>query len=146
MTDLDLTLLGNDNLPVYYTGISDGVEDVKKFMLASNQTFNEETASLYMNLIHEEYKETSLAFDAGDRVEVLDGICDLIWTALGLASAMKLPVEAAWKEVRRSNYAKIGSDGKCKFRADGKVLKPEGWTAPRIRELLKEWDEIFPNE
>jgi predicted HAD superfamily Cof-like phosphohydrolase len=42
-------------------------------------------------------------------------------------------VEGAWNEVARSNLAKIdAATGKVVKREDGKVLKPEGWTAPKL--------------
>lgn len=37
-----------------------------------------------------------------------------------------------WDEVHRTNMAKVGG----KTRADGKILKPDGWQPPRIQELL----------
>lgn len=41
--------------------------------------------------------------------------------------------EGAWKEVMRTNFAKIDKDtGKVRKREDGKVLKPTGWTPPNL--------------
>jgi hypothetical protein len=40
-----------------------------------------------------------------------------------------------WQEVHRSNMAKL-RDGKLVRREDGKILKPEGWTAPDFTEIL----------
>ena len=46
--------------------------------------------------------------------------------------------EGAWREVRRSNLAKINPDtGKVNKREDGKVLKPEGWTPPNLKPYLE---------
>jgi predicted HAD superfamily Cof-like phosphohydrolase len=45
--------------------------------------------------------------------------------------------EGAWKEVMRSNFAKIGEDGKVRKREDGKVLKPTGWTPPDLKPFVK---------
>ena len=42
-----------------------------------------------------------------------------------------------WDEVARSNLAKISPDGKVHKRGDGKVLKPEGWTPPNIKDIIK---------
>jgi predicted HAD superfamily Cof-like phosphohydrolase len=47
-------------------------------------------------------------------------------------------VDGAWTEVARSNLAKIDiNTGKVIKRADGKVLKPEGWTAPVLAPFVK---------
>jgi len=40
--------------------------------------------------------------------------------------------------VARSNLAKINPEtGKVIKRQDGKVLKPEGWTPPELKQFLK---------
>jgi predicted HAD superfamily Cof-like phosphohydrolase len=36
----------------------------------------------------------------------------------------------------RSNFAKIGEDGKVRKREDGKVLKPVGWTPPDLKPFV----------
>lgn len=129
-------------LPLYYTGISDPAEDVRGFMNACEQEPSAELASLYFSLVQEEMEELSIAFNAGDRVEILDGGLDLIWVTLGLLRAMQLPTEAGWKEVRRSNYEKIALDGKVLRRDDGKIMKPTGWLAPRLQELVEAYDAL----
>jgi predicted HAD superfamily Cof-like phosphohydrolase len=46
-------------------------------------------------------------------------------------------VDEAWAEVARSNLAKIDpTTGKVTKRADGKVLKPEGWTPPNLTPFI----------
>jgi predicted HAD superfamily Cof-like phosphohydrolase len=46
--------------------------------------------------------------------------------------------EGAWKEVMRTNFAKIDKDtGKVVKREDGKVLKPDGWTPPNLGTFIK---------
>ena len=45
--------------------------------------------------------------------------------------------EAAWREVMNTNFAKIDPEtGKVIKRADGKVLKPEGWKAPELSQFV----------
>jgi predicted HAD superfamily Cof-like phosphohydrolase len=51
---------------------------------------------------------------------------------------MGADAEGAWKEVLRTNLAKIDpASGKVIKREDGKVLKPEGWTPPKLADFLK---------
>jgi predicted HAD superfamily Cof-like phosphohydrolase len=45
-----------------------------------------------------------------------------------------------FEEVHRSNMAKL-VDGKPLKRADGKVIKPEGWTPPDIEGVIKKQHE-----
>jgi predicted HAD superfamily Cof-like phosphohydrolase len=46
--------------------------------------------------------------------------------------------EAAWKEVMRTNFAKIDREtGKVRKREDGKVLKPLGWQPPALEKFIQ---------
>lgn len=88
-------------------------------------------------LIKEEYEEVIEAFDAGDLVELADGLADLIYVCVGAALEMGIPLDRVWSEVQRSNMAKIDRlTGKVEYREDGKVKKPEGWTPPNIAGAL----------
>lgn len=62
------------------------VKYVKEFMNATEQTvdvYNKKQVELYEGLIEEESKELYSAMVAGNRVEILDGCCDLIWVTIG---------------------------------------------------------------
>lgn len=117
----------------------DSRNDVKTFMKACDQNANDfgAQANLYMNLIIEEYKELIFAFGNRDIVEIADACADLKWVIEGLEHTLQLPQQEIWDEVARSNLAKISSSGKVEKREDGKVLKPEGWTPPDIKSILK---------
>jgi predicted HAD superfamily Cof-like phosphohydrolase len=57
---------------------------------------------------------------------------------MGAIRAAGWDAEGAWKEVMRTNFAKIDSTtGKVRKREDGKVLKPEGWTAPELAQFVQ---------
>jgi predicted HAD superfamily Cof-like phosphohydrolase len=56
---------------------------------------------------------------------------------------MGADAEGAWKEVMRSNFAKIGDDGKVRKREDGKVLKPVGWTPPDLKPFVDKETSIL---
>jgi predicted HAD superfamily Cof-like phosphohydrolase len=50
---------------------------------------------------------------------------------------MGADAEGAWNEVMRTNLAKIDSvTGKVRKRADGKVLKPDGWQPPSLEKFV----------
>lgn len=68
--------------------------------------------------------------------DVADALLDSIYIAAGWMHVMGLDANELWAEVQRSNMAKIGPDGKVLKREDGKIIKPEGWQPPRIRELV----------
>ena len=46
-------------------------------------------------------------------------------------------VQALWDEVLRSNMSKVDPEtGRVRRRADGKILKPEGWKSPDLESIL----------
>jgi len=116
-------------------------KDQEKFMKACDQTVEVKNISqyeMYYGLIKEEVAELMQAKSAGDRVEQLDALIDILVVTIGAIHSMGADGEGAWKEVMRTNFAKIDpSTGKVRKRSDGKVLKPEGWTPPGLTQFIK---------
>lgn len=113
--------------------MNDMNKDVVTFINACDQVKSVENASLYRNLMVEEYNEFIHALNQRDEVEQLDACMDLIWVTLGFCYMKGYNVEGAWAEVARSNLAKIDpTTGKVIKRPDGKVLKPADWTPPNL--------------
>ena len=115
--------------------------DQEKFMKACDQTvdqWNLPQFNLYVDLIDEERKELQEAIAACDPVEILDALEDILVVTIGAIHSMGADGEGAWKEVMRTNFAKIDKDtGKVRKREDGKVLKPLGWTAPDLKPFVE---------
>jgi predicted HAD superfamily Cof-like phosphohydrolase len=89
-------------------------------------------------LIQEELNELWAANSAADKVECLDALIDILVVTIGAIHSMGADAEGAWKEVMRTNFAKIDKEtGKVRKREDGKVLKPLGWRAPELKTYLK---------
>jgi predicted HAD superfamily Cof-like phosphohydrolase len=114
--------------------------DQEKFMRACDQTtdvWNEDQFNLYVRLIEEEFKELKEAIAAGDQVEILDALEDIIVVTAGAMHSAGFDGEGGWKEVMRTNFAKIDREtGKVRKREDGKVLKPIGWTPPNLAPFI----------
>jgi predicted HAD superfamily Cof-like phosphohydrolase len=73
----------------------------------------------------------------GDRTEQLDALIDILVVTIGAIHSAGFDGEGAWKEVMKTNFAKIDKKtGKVRKREDGKVLKPQGWTAPDLEPFL----------
>jgi len=110
--------------------------DQEKFMRACDQTvdkFDERQYAMYIKLIDEEHQELLEATLAEDRVEQLDALIDILVVTIGAIHSMGADAEGAWKEVMKTNFAKIDSEtGKVRKREDGKVLKPVGWMPPEL--------------
>lgn len=114
--------------------------DQEKFMNACDQSTgkqDEQQYLMYIGLIDEETKELEQALLDNDRVEQLDALIDILVVTIGAIHSAGFDAEGAWKEVMRSNFAKVGEDGKVRKREDGKVLKPTGWTPPNLEPFTK---------
>lgn len=142
------------------------VQSVEAFMTAAQQTtlvFNERQASLYTGLQFEELAEKlealglnrtaqqlhalavpfkddrmEIAFINADRTALLDAEIDLAWVTIGAAFSAGSFVPGAVDEVARSNLAKINpATGTMDKDANGKVIKPAGWTAPNLQPFIQ---------
>ena len=116
--------------------------DQKKFMSACDQTtdgtLDEQQYELYRKLIAEEVGELNDAIENDDRIEQLDALIDILVVTIGAIHSMGADAEGAWKEVLKTNLAKIDTKtGKVIKRKDGKVLKPKDWQAPNLAPFLK---------
>jgi len=118
-------------------------KNVKEFHIAFGQRVAEkpelpdmEERELRGKLLTEEFREYIEAENDNDIVEIADALADIIYIACGTALSYGIPLDKVFKEVHRSNMAKL-VDGKVLRREDGKIMKPEGWTPPDIASILK---------
>ena len=113
-------------------------KDHQMFMLASGQTTGIENIDqyrLYHNLIKEEVQELE---DSPTREDDVDALVDILVVTIGAIHSMGADAEGAWKEVMKTNFAKIDKEtGKVRKREDGKVLKPQGWTPPDLKPYIR---------
>lgn len=123
--------------------MSDIFEDQRKFMRACGQSvdeFHQQQFDLYRELIREETQELA---DAQDPTQQLDALIDILVVTAGAIHSMGVDAPGAWKEVMRSNFAKIDPrTGKVQRREDGKILKPANWEPPRLEGYIRPraWD------
>lgn len=115
-------------------------KDQEKFMVAGDQTvdtYNESQYNMYLNLIKEEVQELQEAVDQDDKVEQLDAILDIMVVVTGALHSLGVDAEGAWNEVMRSNMSKVDpTTGKVIKREDGKILKPDTYSAPELKPFL----------
>jgi predicted HAD superfamily Cof-like phosphohydrolase len=97
---------------------------------AINEAWSPELAAFRMNRITEEYKEITDALWSDDLAHIAQELADLVYVAYGTAIALGINLDAAITAVHQANMAKLDSAGRPIYRADGKVLKPAGWTPP----------------
>lgn len=121
--------------------MSDIFSDQRKFMRVCGQTTdsnNRDQFRLYCDLVREEVRELEEALAADDAVAQLDALIDILVVAAGAIHSLGVDAEGAWKEVMRSNFAKVDPrTGQVMRREDGKVLKPANWEPPRLKAFVR---------
>ena len=116
--------------------------DVALFMKSGEQGVRSELslegdqASLYMDLITEEYQETLSAFENSDLIEVADGLADMVWVIMGMCNSCGIDFDSVWQEVKASNMSKF-PDGKAIKNEHGKIMKPDSYFKPDLKKVLK---------
>src|SRR5213080_2553048 len=95
-------------------------------------TPDEATRSLRVNLIQEEFEELQEAFAQQDLPAIAKELADLLYVVYGTAVSCGIDLERVFREVHRSNMSKVGGHK----RADGKWVKPPGYSPARIQPIL----------
>jgi predicted HAD superfamily Cof-like phosphohydrolase len=118
----------------------DWVSEVRSLFYAFGQTIPEkpgwpdvDTIQLRLDMMVEEFEETTTAAENGDFVEFVDGCIDVMVVTVGALIACGVDPRPVWTEVMKTNFAKANGP----IREDGKRLKPAGWTPPDIAGELK---------
>ena len=108
-------------------------------VLNKPQVPSEDRFKLRVSLISEELKELEDAIKDKNIVEIADALCDIQYVLSGAILEFGLGEKFVdlFEEVQRSNMSKLDKDGNPIYREDGKVLKPEGWTPPNIKAIIK---------
>lgn len=90
------------------------------------------TVRLRQRLVQEEFLELMAAMQKGDLPGIADGALDLVYVVLGTLLAYGVDPTPLWAAIHRANLSK----GQEK-RADGKVLKGDGFVPPDVEGLLR---------
>ena len=115
--------------------------DVALFMKSGEQGVRSELslegdqASLYVDLITEEYQETLSAFENSDLIEVADGLADMVWVIMGMCNSCGIDFDSVWQEVKASNMSKF-PNGKAIKNEHGKIMMPDSYFKPNIEKVL----------
>lgn len=95
-----------------------------------------ELAKLRVDLLVEETGEFAEATAKKDIVGIADALADIVYVAYGAAVTYGIDLDAALREVHRSNMSKLDDQGRPVYREDGKVLKSARYTPPDIEGVL----------
>lgn len=87
--------------------------------------------------LKEELYEMVEAYDKADLPEVVDGLIDIIYIALGTLAEMHVNASPAFKAVHEANMLKVnGQVAKRPEAGQHDAVKPEGWKAPDIHKAI----------
>lgn len=97
-----------------------------------------ERATFRQKLLKEEVKEIDKGIKENDIVQIADGVIDSMYILIGTSHEYGFAdrMVMLFDEVHRSNMSKMGPDGKAIFREDGKVMKPETYSEPKLAPIL----------
>lgn len=84
----------------------------------------------------EHLKNTDGVIGIKDRVELLDGLCDVMVTAVGVGRHANMDVPGAFKEVNRSNNSKFGENGEPILDKNLKLIKGPLYTKPELKSFV----------
>lgn len=120
------------------------IEDVREFHRVTDTPVgttpclpSDKRIQLRERLIREELKELYVAQARGKLDEIAEESIDLIYVLIGMLVEYGIPVEKVWDAKHGANMAKADPvTGKVVKRADGKILKPEGWKPADIAGVM----------
>ena len=95
-----------------------------------------ELAKLRVDLLVEETGEFADASAKNDIVGIADALANIVYVAYGAAVTYGIDLDAALREVHRSNMSKLDEQGHPVYREDGKVLKSARYRPPDISGIL----------
>lgn len=101
------------------------------------------SATMLVQRILLDLQQKSARSEISDRpniIEAIDGCIDTLVVTYGTLEAIGVDAEPFFDEVHRANMTKATGP----VRADGKRLKPEGWTPPDIGGVLGRIQEEAP--
>ncbi len=116
--------------------VGDFMEAMDQEVLAYPVFPEEHIQRLRIDLIEEELDELHLGVDNIDIIEVADALTDLLYVVYGAGHAFGIDLDECFQEVHQSNMSKLGDNGRPIKREDGKVLKPDTYFPPDLKNVL----------
>ena len=153
MTDPDfLEMLDAERVPTTFERVA---EFHKKFGIPHVDKTPKQILEGRLELIWEEFKEVLEAagymitddYDGNyyvkkrpyyklNKEHLLKELADLDYVVAGTAEVFKWDFDEACRRVHESNMGKIWPDGTIHYREDGKVLKPDSYQPPNLKDLV----------
>lgn len=95
----------------------------------------DDAISQKLRVVADAYKQNQRDVYIADKNELLDGLCDVKVTAIGIGYMAGFKAIDALNEVNRSNFSKF-ENGKPVFDDNGKIKKGANYTPPQLGEFI----------
>lgn len=121
-------------------------QDIKNFHEKFGLEYKNGPRQLPQNLqdfrtgfLNEELTEYKTSVFCKDKEGQFDALIDLVYVAMGTAYLHGFDFEEGWKRVHAANMKKVRAKSKDQSKRGTKydVVKPLGWTAPDLSDLVK---------
>ncbi len=107
----------------------------RKVMDQPIATTDDETLTMQLNLIVEEFEEFINAVEGEPDINQLKELADLVYVCFQYAATRGWFLDEALNRIYASNMSKL-VDGKPAYREDGKVLKGPNYKPPYLEDLV----------
>jgi len=99
---------------------------------------SEELEAFRVKFLYEELEEYVEALAMANKAQALDALIDLIYVALGNAYLHGFKFDEGFWRVHEANMAKVRAErkGDSKRGTTYDIVKPAGWTAPDLGDLV----------
>lgn len=125
----------------------DFINDVKEFNEKFGLTYKGRTRFLPSDVNHyrtefmrEELNEYVISYNNADLAGQLDALVDLMYVVIGTAEMQGFDLKEAWARVHAANMTKVRATDAIESKRNHilDVVKPEGWKAPNLNDLIDE--------
>lgn len=123
---------------------------VKEFQLKFGHPVSEYPKQMEHERVIKRYhwmlEEINEFVGAEDIVEQADAMIDVIYFALGTLVEMGIKPDSLFDIVQAANMAKLWSDGKPHYNAEGKTVKPDTWEDPHYKlekEIRRQYEKVL---
>ena len=124
-------------------------DKVKEFHLKFGHPVAEYPKQLGSERVVKRYRwmleEINEFVEAEEIVEQADAMIDVMYFALGTLVEMGIEPDNLFDIVQEANMNKLWPDGKPHYNADGKTIKPNGWSDPHFKletEIRRQYEKV----
>jgi predicted HAD superfamily Cof-like phosphohydrolase len=94
----------------------------------------------YAQFLRDDFAKYEAAEQSNDIDLIRSAVFHMMVEIFGIARQSRIPINAVFTEVHRSNLTKLDENGRVVTRDDGKVMKSDRYQPPAVAEIIEAWD------